>query len=410
MKILWLSHLIPYPPKGGVLQRAYYLIRETAKHHEVDLLAFNQKDLLKIHFESIEDGMMEANTELKKICQRVEFIEIPSDKHKFGKYWLAFKSLFTKDPYTINWLKSKEFRKSLMKLIHENDYDLVHLDTISLAPYLSEISGLPTVLDHHNIESTMLIRRADKEPNFLKSWYHRQEGKRLKIVEMEVCPKVSLNITCSQMDTERLKQIAPKSRIEDVPNGVDEQYFNPTVELRHDKKLLFLGTLSWYPNIEAVNFIANELWPILKKLDSEISFDIVGANPPDSIVSLSIEDSNFRVHGFVDDIRGIFNESSIFVCPITDGGGTKLKILDALSMGKVIIAHPIACEGIVVENGKSVIFAETAQEYADRIVEVLLDDDYRNELSANARAIVECNYTNKSIGLKLSSLYESCLG
>ena len=136
MRILWLSHLIPYPPKGGVLQRAYYLLREIAKHHQVDLLAFNQPDLIRPLYPSVDEGLRVAYEELTRFCAKVEFLSIPSEQRLGGRYRLALTSLLSKDPYNINWLKSAEFRRTLAERIALGAYDLIHFDTISLAPYL----------------------------------------------------------------------------------------------------------------------------------------------------------------------------------------------------------------------------------------------------------------------------------
>ena len=119
MKVLWLSHLIPYPPKGGVLQRSYYLIKEVAKYHDVDLLAFNQPDLLRGFFETQEQGKNEAVRVLSKFCNSVKFFDITSEKYKYGKYFLALKSIFTTDPYNINWLKSNDFTIYLKKILND---------------------------------------------------------------------------------------------------------------------------------------------------------------------------------------------------------------------------------------------------------------------------------------------------
>lgn len=410
MKILWLSHLIPYPPKGGVLQRAYYLLREASKYHQIDLLAFNQPDLIGPLFSSVDEGVSEAKSHLGDLCNSVKFFEIHSEKSSLGRYFLALKSLITKDPYNINWLKSVEYSDAVRQLVNGTQYDLVHFDTISLIPFINDVGDLPIVLDHHNIESHMLLRRGDKESNLLKSWYFHQEGERLQRVEEAICKRVALNITCSDMDSERLLAISPDSRVETVPNGVDESFFLESDESRGiNNKLLFVGTLNWYPNIEAVNFIADKLWVKLKKQIPDVIFDIVGANPPNSITPLSRVDNNFRVHGFVDDVRTYFSDADIFVCPIQDGGGTKLKILDAMSMGKAIVAHPIACEGISVVDNESVCFAETADEYVEIIVLLLNDPAEIKRLGTAARKLIENKYTYTAIGQQLSALYESCI-
>lgn len=408
MRILWLSHLIPYPPKGGVLQRAYNLLREVSKYHEIDLLAFHQPDLMSPLVSDLEEGIHESRKVLSGFCENVEFKDIESDRRPWGNYTLAFKSLTTKDPYNINWLKSRKYADALQTMLETNEYDLVHLDTISLIPYLDYVKHLPTVLDHHNIESHMLLRRAENEKNILKKWYFHQEGVRLERIEKRVCPQVSLNITCSDIDRKRLKQISPQSQVEEVPNGVDIDYFRPDESIQQVNNLIFIGTLNWYPNVEAVRFIAYDLWPELIKDVPDIVIDVIGAEPPDDIVHLSKKDKNFNVHGFVEDIMPFMNKASIYICPIMDGGGTKLKVLDALSMGKALVAHEIACEGIHVENHRNVIFANTVAEYVEAIKRLLEDDGLRLAMGKAARKLVEEEYAYTKIGQKLSQLYLQC--
>ena len=410
MRVLWLSHLIPYPPKGGVLQRAYHLLKEVAKHHDVDLLAFHQPNLMRPLVSSLDEGIKEAQQVLNGFCRKVEFVEISSQQGRFSNYFLALKSLLTQDPYNINWLKSPDYMKVLCELLQSSDYDLVHFDTISLVPYFNLVGKIPTVLDHHNIESHMLIRRAENESNVLKKWYFRQEGLRLEIFEKQFCPQFSLNITCSEIDKQRLQGIAPASWVEEVPNGVDVNYFKPDSSVEQEKSLIFIGTLNWYPNIEAVRFLAHELWPSLKAEVPGISIDIIGAEPPADIVRLSETDNDFRVHGFVDDILPFMNKAAIYVCPIMDGGGTKLKVLDALSMEKALVAHEIACEGISVQNEKNVIFAQSVDEYVNAIKLLIENEPFRRTMGAEARKLVEEKYAYEMVGKNLSNLYEQCSG
>jgi len=409
MKILWLSHLVPYPPKGGVLQRSYYLLKEVARHHDVHLLAFNQKDLMKLFYDTQSSGLKDTQKQLESFCDSVEFANIPCDTNPTQKKMLALRSIFTKEPYTINWLESKEFTLLLKKYLAEFDFDFVHFDTISLAPYLKYCQEIPTSLDHHNIESHMLFRRSTKESNFLKKLYFWQEAKRLEKYEQLNCPNFTFHITCSDIDKERLNSLSPDSAVHTIPNGVDIDYFDPEPISIKEDKLLFVGTLSWYPNIEAVLFITNEIWPLLKKQMPHVQVDIIGANPPQEIVDLAKSDPNLHIHGFVDDIRPFFKKSKCYVCPIKDGGGTKLKIIDALSMGMAIIADEIACEGIDLRNNKDVIFADTAESYVEKIVQVLTNDDQRKSLEDKARDRAKESYSYTSIGEDLSNLYNKYL-
>ncbi len=405
MKILWLSHLIPYPPKGGVLQRSYHLLKQVSIHHDVDLIAFNQLDLISPLFNDVEEGISEAHQHLSQYCQYIEFFDIPSDRSSFTKKLLALKSLFTHFPYTLNWLLSEKFKQCLEELIRNNNYDFIHFDTISLAPFKSVCGSIPTSLDHHNIESHMLLRRASKEKNILKKIYFLQEGKRLENYEKILCPQFTFNFTCSDLDTARLQSNSPASETYTIPNGVDTIYFDPEPAVEKSNSLLFIGTLSWYPNVEAVEFIAKEIWPLLKEEFPDIECDLIGANPPESIKGVAAHDNNFHVHGFVDDIIPYFKQAKCYVCPIKDGGGTKLKILDALSIGMAIVADPIACEGINVEDKDNILFAESAEEYVESIKKVLTQNKLRENLQRNARLLATDEYSYEEIGKNLSSLF-----
>lgn len=409
MKMLWLSHLIPYPPKAGVLLRSYNLLHELSKYHEVDLLSFIQRDFMDSFFPSYSSGIEESMNVLSSFCGKVKFVPIPCDNMLQGKKILALKSLFADDPYTINWLKSAEFTDELKKYITGTNYDLVHFDTISLAPYKNLIKAIPTVLDHHNIESHMMLRRAENETNLLLKYYYKQEGKRLESYEKTYCKTFDLNITCSKLDSDRLLQIDSDVNVEEVPNGVDITYFTPQNVIEDPNSLIFVGSMNWYPNIEAIHFFYNDVWSLLKSKIPNCVLHIVGANPPESIRNYAADSPNIFVHGYVDDVRPFISKAAVYICPIRDGGGTKLKLLDAFSMGKAVVAHPVACEGINVTAGQDVMFAETPAQYVDAIIDLFDNQPLRKELGVNARRMVELNYSYISIGKAMSTLYEKLL-
>ncbi len=406
MKILWLSHLIPYPPKGGVLQRSYNLVRELSRYHEIDLLAFNQKRLIGPLFASLDEGVNEAMEVLSHFCGKLCFFDIASGNTLWGPYLLALKSLFL-EPYNINWLKSKAFADKMIDYIEEEKYDLIHFDTISLIPFFPLVpSGTSTSLDHHNIESHMLLRRARHEKNIFKRSYYWQEGIRLARYERYFCPKFSLNITCSDIDRERLLKIAPHTNARTIPNGVDLEFFNPKGVPSQSRRLIFVGTMNWYPNIEAVLYIAEKIWPELKLKYPELEFDIIGANPPLSILEIADRCPGFHVHGFVNDVRPYIERATVYVCPIRDGGGTKLKILDAMAMFKAVVAHPVACEGINVQNGHNILLADNKPEFIEQIRTLLDSKQKRDSLGRQARKTIEDFYGYHSIGMQLSNAFQ----
>jgi polysaccharide biosynthesis protein PslH len=404
MNVLWFSHLVPYPPTGlGVLQRSYNLIRELARTHRVHLLAFVQSKPIEDLLGGVDAGLAQARVHLSSFCEQVHFVPIPSEARRYGRARLALRSLFTPDPYTINWLKSDAARAVAADWNRRIDFDVVHFDTLSLAPYLDLFGNRPVSLDHHNIESHMMLRRAQIETHPLLRLYYHQEGRRLLTYERRLCPQFDLNITCSALDTERLLKDLPGLNIAEVPNGVDTDYFQPAAVPEEPLSMVFAGNMSWYPNSAAMLFFAEQVWPGLKKALPGVRMHVVGSNAPQAVRALGERDPDFKVHGFVPDARAVIGPAALYVCPITDGGGTKLKVLDALAMGKPLVAHPIACEGIEVRDGESVVFASDPQQFITNIVALLGDPVRRRLLSQAARSLAEAKYSYASIGSKLAA-------
>ncbi|MEH6552353.1 MAG: glycosyltransferase family 4 protein [Pseudomonadales bacterium] len=405
MKILWLSHFVPYPPKGGMLSRSYNLLREVSKYHEIHLVSFVQEKPLLTMFSSVEHGKNEAKKHLSQFCANIEFLPIECEKVAFGNYMLAFYSLFSTLPYTVNWLKSKKMKFLLKKLNIEHEFDLVHFDTISLAPYAQELNCSKKILNHHNIESQMMLRRVDNESSWVKKLYFHIEGKKLRKYEKKICEKFSKNITCSPLDSLRLLDVNSSVSVVDVSNGVDMDYFIPDLSSEECNRLIFIGGLNWYPNRAAVDFFVTEVWPSIKEMRPDVVMDIVGQDPPQELLSQAKSDGGLRVHGFVDDIRGYMNRAAVYVCPIDDGGGTKLKVLDALAMGKALVANPVSCEGIDVVHGESVFFASTPEEYVKYINMLLDSKDLRKKFGAKGVQLIREKYSYRALGKKLSSCY-----
>ena len=400
MNILWLSHLLPYPPKGGVKQRSYNLLKEISKYHSVFIIAFSQKS-----HQATPKEKQAAIEGLSKLGKVVNVYTFDSDKSSINRALLATKSLFTTNPYTVNWLTKAGVGSKILQTVEENNIELVHFDTISWAAYLKYTKGCKLVLNHHNIESHMMLRRAQKEGNLLKKLYYYQEGWKLESYEKKVCNQFDLNITCSTKDTMRLNKMIPNLCSDTIPNGVDLNYFKPIGLAQRSNSMVFAGGLSWYPNIAAIEFFAKHVWPELEKEITDISMTVIGRNPPKWLLDFSSNNDNFTVTGFVNDVRPYIDQASIYICPIDDGGGTKLKVLDALAMGKAIIAHPIACEGIDVTEFENVIFAKTPEDYVTKIKMLLNDEPLRKKLGVNGRNLIEQQYDYINIGKKLNRIY-----
>lgn len=406
MKVLWLAHAIPYPPRAGFLLRSYNLLRELARYQTVDLIAFIQEPWVRTHFASLEEGLTESRRALEEFCRTVTFLPIDRVARPLGKQRTALEALLGGSGYSTSWLISKRGRNAIRQRLSADAYDLVHFDTVGLAPYRDLAGGIPATLMHHNIESHMMLRRAGTATNAVTRGYFRHEGMRLRAVEQQTAAAFAAHITCSELDSIRLHEIVPDVNAVVIPNGVDCEFFTSAGAPTRAESLAFVGTMNWYPNIDAMQFFLREVWPGLKQSVPALSFDIAGSNPPASIVQLARTLPGVSVHGYLPDIRPMMDSAAVFVCPIRDGGGTKLKILDAFAMRKCVVAHPVACEGINVTPGKDVIFASTAEEFIAAISGLLEDAPRRAAIGAAARSLVENQYSFRAIGAQFSSVLE----
>lgn len=400
MNILWVSHNVPYPPKMGVLQRNYNLLKQLARVGDIYLVAMSQKNILPIRVD-----LAEARRELGRFCRYVEIVPIPTDSSRVAWYGLLLGSVFTSRPYSVNWLRCAAVPRAIHALVRRVPFHVAHFDTIGLAEYRSGVGDVPTVLNHHNIESQLMERRSRIERNALKRLYFKMEATKLRRYEDEHCRDFDLNVTVSELDKSRLSRIVPASRIVVIPNGVDTDYFRPQPENIIRGNLVFVGGMNWYPNRDAVLYLGKEIWPILKREIPEVSLTLVGGAPPREFLDRAHRDPRVRVTGFVDDVRPYLHRAEVYVCPMRDGGGTRLKILDALAVGKAIVSTSIGCEGIAVEPGRDVLIADTPRQFVDHVKRALADSHTRNRLGEAGRALAERQYSWTAIGQRLNHVY-----
>jgi len=404
VKILLIAHLLPYPPSGGCSLRNFNLIKEASLQHEIHLLTFFQK----VHFRNPSDyaeDLQRSVEEMKKYCRHVETFEIPTDGRAIAWNTLLFFNLFSQTPYSSWKFHSRQMINAVRRHASKHTFDLVEIGTIALAKYRELLPEVPSLLVHHNIESELLLRRSKNASNPLSRAYLAHQGRKLRRFEQHVCEKFDYHTTVSEHDKKTLESMHRDVRVQIVPNGVDTDYFVPGNDSVLANSLVFVGGMSWYPNLDAMNYFTSDIWYLIKNKIPDLTMTMIGRDPPGNITRFAQKETGFKCLGFVEDVRSHISEAAVYVVPLRVGGGTRLKILDAMAMGKAIVSTTIGCEGIDVTHGTDIIIADTAEDIAARTVELLGNRQMREEIGRNARQKALDLYSWKKVYPKLASTY-----
>lgn len=404
MNVLFLSQIVPYPPHGGVLQRGYNILRELGRRAGVHLLAFVHPDEL-----TGPDQIEESRRALEAFCERVEYFPLWAKGTKPQRAMALVAGLSSRRPFSTVAHRSRAFRCSVQAAVRSGRYDVVHVDTLGLHPFVEPRPDTATALTHHNIESMLMERRAAVEDRPLVRLALRRESRKLARYEALAAPRYDVNILMSTVDERLLAERAPGVRTAVVPNGVDVTYFTPAPVPPENATLVYTGGMNMFANRDAVLHFLEAVWPRVKAHVPHAQFLAIGQDPPPAVLDVAARDPGVRVPGKVPDIRPYVSEAAVYVVPLRVGGGTRLKVLDALASGKAIVSTSLGCEGIEVRHGEHLLIADGAEAFATSVIRLLEDEPLRARLGAAARQLAERLYAWPVIVDGLMSAYRCAL-
>jgi glycosyltransferase involved in cell wall biosynthesis len=399
LKILFLSHFVPYPPKGGCFQRNYNLLTRIAALHDVHLIAMRHKSATHPAAETSN-----ARAELLRHCTAVDIIDIAAKWQPRRMALTALGSLPRLLPLSASIYESRLMRRRLHELRQTRRFDLAHFDTIGLAQYFDDVGDLPRVVTHHGAESHMIRRRIQHERSAIRRAYFVYEWFALQRYERCHCPRFDANIVVSEDDGAILQEVAPEATFTPIENGVDLEFFAP-VPPTANRALVFAGRLDQYANRDGMLNFMTSVWPLLRRRHEDAIIHIIGHNPPEALLHVAAKDPRVKVHGFVPDVRPFFRDSAVMICPLRDGGGTRIKILDGLALGMPIVSTSVAIEGIAVVPERDLLIADRPDEFVQQITRVFSDVALRDRLATNARRLAEQRYSWNRLADDLGRLY-----
>jgi len=404
-RILFLSQCLPFPPDSGVTNRTYHILQQLQRTFDVTLVPFSRRN-----HQPHAPARAAATAALRKeIFDVFDPVPIASEWSLTTKLRIHASSLLTGKPYTFFEYGNPMYARELRAAVERASPDIVHLDSMDLYRWLPMLPGVPTACTHHNVESDLLSLRADHLPNRAASAYVSHQARQVEKVERKLCPRFDVNIMTSRIDAERLGILAAGARTHVVPNGVDVDYFRPTPrELVKPGRVVFLGPTYMFPNRDAVEFFLDAVWPIVRKQCPEATLDLIGKSRPGD-KALFEKHAGVACHGYVADIRPYFSEAACSVVPLRVGGGTRLKILDAWSMGKAIVSTRVGCEGLETVDGQNILIRGDPANFAEAVVNVLRDSNLQERLGRGGRRTAEGIYAWPVVGENLTGLYHKLI-
>jgi len=292
--------------------------------------------------------------------------------------------------------------------------DIIHCHELSEAvPTLnaSKDFKIKRVITMHNVEHLLLFQRSNIQKSALMRLAYKRALRKFKEYEVDTLSEFDHIFVVSDNDKKVfISEGIQKEKLSVVPNGVDCDYFKPRNTVTDSINVLFMGTLSYDPNLVAVRIYLENIHPIIKKEFQDFRFYVVGKNPPKWLKKYAQHDPSVVVTGFVEDVRPYIMNVDVCIAPLTVGSGTRLKILEYMAMGKPVVSTTIGAEGLEIDDGKNILIADDWSEFADKIIELLNDDHLAKKIGTNGRKLVEEKYDWKKIAEKQIKLYEKLLG
>ena len=395
-------HLMPYSPDppifGGAL-RMHHLLNHLAERHQVTLACFGTADVpSKLH--QAYNG---------RLCD-VYAVPYPlvGRHRRLGQ----FISHWTRHSYLHLVCRSGDMQSLIDRLLSQKPYDVVQSEFSMMGSYRFGTRPVK-ILDAHNVEYDIYRRMTEHAWSWLRKRHYDHEYRKLRDEEREVCRAQDAIFVTSARDKELLDSDVPHIPKFVVPNGVDLSYFKPSDKPGHPYSpnspysIVFTGLMGYVPNYDGILHFLDATFPLIKKSVPQATVTIVGNKPPRELVRRSGD--GVTVTGLVGDVRPYVWNSSVYVVPLRMGGGTRLKVLEAMAMKKPIVTTTIGCEGIDVRHGESVLVADSPRQFADAVVSLFQDRSLRDRLTRNGYELVRQRYDWSVIGDQVDSIYQLML-
>lgn len=399
MQILFLTPYLPNPPRSGGPRRIHGLIGGLARSHSVSVLSL------------VEPGTdRSAIRATEEYCDRV--VTVVNDRYgqqgvpNPHKRQLQAKSMLSPYSYERLVYHRPELQRALDHMTRKQRFDVINVEFSLMAPYSLPLTSR-LVLDEHNIEYDLLYRTHQVERRPMRRLYNYVNYLKLRREERSAWRKFDGCVLTSARDERLLRTDYPSLPTAVVPNAVDSDFFRPGSDAPEPNSILFFGAMDYHPNTDGITYFLREVMPQLRQRSPGVKLTIVGQAPPKEVRLWESED--VTVTGFVDDVRTYIERAAVVIAPLRIGGGTRLKIVEAMAMGKAIVSTRIGAEGIDVTDEQDILLADTPAHFTQQVGRLLEDEPLTRRIGGAARQLVEARYDWKAAVHSLERFYSRLL-
>jgi polysaccharide biosynthesis protein PslH len=397
MKILWVkaNKLVPLHSGGDI--RSYHIARYLAAQHELVFLSY---------YDGQPDP--EYHKKLQELFPDAAPIATGKRDGKFARTFDYLAHLASPLPYAVGRFRSAEVERKLRDWFGERRFDVAVCDFLDAAVNFPRQLSIPSVLFQHNVESEIWRRHSTTQSSALKRRLYGIEFQKMLRYERNAVERFHHVIAVSEHDRCLMEAWVQGSRITVVPTGVDLSEYRPQGSQRSPGPLvMFVGAMDWEPNIDATEYLCREIWPLVVAALPRAKLRIVGRNPAERVRRLA--GPSVEVTGRVPSVIEHLHEAAVVVVPLRIGGGTRLKIYEAMAAGKAVVSTAVGAEGLDVDHGRNIILADGPREFAQAVWSLLKDENLRQRYErAAAEHIIQ--YDWRVIGRKFEHVLEMVSG
>ena len=387
MKILLLCPWFPYPPTWGFAKRVFHILEDLARRHELTLLTYTDGDDAE---------------QLRVLRQLAAVHTVPRPTLPFGKRLSQLASIASPYSFQRRLAYDPAMQAAIDRLSSGTPFDIIHVSTSQLACFRFDRRST-IVLDEHNIEYELYQRVARAEGTLPRRTFNWLEYRKFKREEIAAWRTVDGCAMTSAREAALVDTIVPETPTAVVPNAVDTNFFSPSDAAVDPNTIVLTGLMKYRPNVDGAIFFVRDILPRILRERPQAHFYIVGGEPPAEVLELAA--SNVVVTGSVDDVRPYVHKAAVFVVPLRMGGGTRLKVLEGLSMAKPMVSTSIGCEGIDVVDREHLLIADDADRFADAVLELMRDRELSHALARRGRELMLARYRWEAVVETLEAFY-----